>query len=567
MNNGRCVITATDDSGGVHMAQVRGTSPELIDDVPVVQLFGLSSHAPVGSEAHMICSRGDRSSTVVVATNNPDARPRNLNSGETVLYDSSGSTLKLANGGNVQMTATGTHTTTVPQIAVNAASSVQITTPLHHVEGRSTVAYEPEQPNEVATKNYVDEHAGSGGGAPGPEGPQGPVAGRRGHRGPTGAEWPQGPAGSGWRNWSTRASRASRHKAPKATLARKACPERQATLEPLVPRGRRARLERRAPCQGLRGRKARKATLARRVRKVSLARLARRGQAASAWSRQHRARPQGPAGPTGATGATGPQGVPGATGATGPQGPPGAGSPSSSPPLMDGAAAVGTSTAYARGDHVHPTDTTRAPLASPSFTGVPQTPYPPVGDDSNQITSTAWVANNFCPVSYQTGGTVDYNTLPTSTGLRQYGGPLTSSNGPLGTTTDKGTVLTSYAANGGWASQLFLGCDSAPDIAEIFYRTTGGQGATTWNRWCRIITDAGGTLQGPLVLAADPASAMQAATRQYVDNAITARIGHSQWDGVGLAMERDEGASVLDEMRATIAALTARIATLEGLVT
>lgn len=38
-------------------------------------------------------------------------------------------------------------------------------------------------------------------------------------------------------------------------------------------------------------------------------------------------------------------------------------------PLVDGTAAVGTSLLYARQDHVHPTDTSRAPLASPSLTG------------------------------------------------------------------------------------------------------------------------------------------------------------------------------------------------------
>lgn len=41
---------------------------------------------------------------------------------------------------------------------------------------------------------------------------------------------------------------------------------------------------------------------------------------------------------------------------------------------MDGTAAVGTSKRYARQDHVHPTDTTRAPLASPTFTGTVTTP-------------------------------------------------------------------------------------------------------------------------------------------------------------------------------------------------
>ena len=41
----------------------------------------------------------------------------------------------------------------------------------------------------------------------------------------------------------------------------------------------------------------------------------------------------------------------------------------SSTPLANGTAAVGESTAAAREDHVHGTDTTRAPLASPNFTG------------------------------------------------------------------------------------------------------------------------------------------------------------------------------------------------------
>ena len=39
-------------------------------------------------------------------------------------------------------------------------------------------------------------------------------------------------------------------------------------------------------------------------------------------------------------------------------------------PLVNGTVAVGSSTRYARGDHVHPIDTTRAPLDNPTFTGV-----------------------------------------------------------------------------------------------------------------------------------------------------------------------------------------------------
>jgi hypothetical protein len=44
------------------------------------------------------------------------------------------------------------------------------------------------------------------------------------------------------------------------------------------------------------------------------------------------------------------------------------GQAASATPLINGTATVGTSTRYARADHVHPTDTTRAALVSPSFT-------------------------------------------------------------------------------------------------------------------------------------------------------------------------------------------------------
>ena len=58
---------------------------------------------------------------------------------------------------------------------------------------------------------------------------------------------------------------------------------------------------------------------------------------------------------------------------------------------MDGTAAVGTVNSVARGDHVHPTDTTRAPLASPTFTGVPAAPTAAAGTNTAQLATTAFV--------------------------------------------------------------------------------------------------------------------------------------------------------------------------------
>ena len=86
---------------------------------------------------------------------------------------------------------------------------------------------------------------------------------------------------------------------------------------------------------------------------------------------------------------------------------------SSTTPAMDGTAAVGTGTTWARADHVHPTDTSRyaatnpsgyqtaaqvtaslapyAPLASPALTGVPTAPTAAPGTNTTQVATTAFV--------------------------------------------------------------------------------------------------------------------------------------------------------------------------------
>ena len=60
-------------------------------------------------------------------------------------------------------------------------------------------------------------------------------------------------------------------------------------------------------------------------------------------------------------------------------------------PAMDGTAAAGSGTRFARADHVHPTDTSRAPLASPALTGTPTAPTPANGTNTTQIATTAFV--------------------------------------------------------------------------------------------------------------------------------------------------------------------------------
>lgn len=120
-------ITATNDSGPVHKVQVRGFPPEQIDDMPVLQLHGIASHAPVGTDAMAIFTSGDRSNGVIVATGSQQHRPRGGPVGGTIIYDTSGTTIALD--------AAGTITITCKTLNINASTAINMTSP--HVKVKS----------------------------------------------------------------------------------------------------------------------------------------------------------------------------------------------------------------------------------------------------------------------------------------------------------------------------------------------------------------------------------------------------------------------------------------------
>ena len=83
-------------------------------------------------------------------------------------------------------------------------------------------------------------------------------------------------------------------------------------------------------------------------------------------------------------------------------------------PKANGTAAVGSETKWAKGDHVHPSDTTKANLASPTFTGTPKAPTASKGTSTTQLATTAYVQNELvdyikdnssAPIAYGTCNT------------------------------------------------------------------------------------------------------------------------------------------------------------------
>lgn len=138
----------------------------------------------------------------------------------------------------------------------------------------------------------------------------------------------------------------------------------------------------------------------------------------------------------------------------------------SAAPVMDGAAAAGTSLRYSRQDHVHPSDTSKANLASPTFTGTPAAPTAAVDTSTTQLATTGFV-----------------------TGQAASATPLISSGA--------GAVGTSLRYARGDHAHPMERLDQllAPTAAVAF----NGQRATG---------------------LADPTSAQDAATKNYVDNAV-----------------------------------------------
>ncbi|MGD9766594.1 MAG: beta strand repeat-containing protein [Pseudolabrys sp.] len=150
-------------------------------------------------------------------------------------------------------------------------------------------------------------------------------------------------------------------------------------------------------------------------------------------------------------------------------------------PVADGVAAVGTSLLYARQDHVHPTDTSRAPLASPALTGTPTAPTAAAGTNTTQLATTAYVQNavallvNTAPAALDTlselaaalGGDANFSTtISTQIGLKA---PLASpalTGTPTAPTAAVGTNTTQLATTAFVQSAI----GGAGSVASVFGR-------------------------------------------------------------------------------------------------
>ena len=192
------------------------------------------------------------------------------------------------------------------------------------------------------------------------------------------------------------------------------------------------------------------------------------------------------------------------------------GQASAANPVINGTAAAGSSLRFARADHIHPTDTTRAPVASPTFTGAPAAPTPEADTNTTQLATTAYVIGQ----NY----TKQTRTVFAGAGLTG-GGDLTANRtiaADLATQADAeaGTSSTKLMTPQRVAQAIELGI--APKLSAYTITTTAVS-KTLVNRERCTVTAAGLTIT---LLASPSAGADVAVTiAGAITNTIIARNG------------------------------------------
>lgn len=171
---GRGRVTTSDDSGNAQLLQVKLGALEVRDNTPRLAEFGFSSRPPVGADAVLVFIGGDRSNGVVIATGDQKSRPRDLEEGESKVYDLFGKFIHFTKDGGIVIEANGSAVTVnnATTLTINATEKVRMVTPLLEVTGdiKSGQDVSDSKRSMAADRVIFNEHTnGSGTSTPTPQ--------------------------------------------------------------------------------------------------------------------------------------------------------------------------------------------------------------------------------------------------------------------------------------------------------------------------------------------------------------------------------------------------------------
>ena len=214
----------------------------------------------------------------------------------------------------------------------------------------------------------------------------------------------------------------------------------------------------------------------------------------------------------------------------------------SATPLVNGTAAVGTSLRYARQDHVHPTDTTRAPLASPTFTGTPAAPTATAGTNTTQIATTAFVQQEVPAASTTAAGKVELATFVEATRFTSQSlattplslmGLIAANGGPI---RPRSTAFTAASSGAGASAQNYFGASICygPNASTVGYGGTYFDAAGYWASANAYTTPDWSKVTGFSVMVYRPSIAFESGNTIRITLGKAASGGTLTTRGIGL---------------------------------
>lgn len=118
----RGTLNLVKSADNIQKVQVSGLANETLQDVELMQQFGLTSVPPAGTQVVVLPMGGETTHSIVIATENGSFRVKNLQSGEVAVYDESGSSIILKKGRLIEIDC--------DTLKITASTKVDIHSPL-----------------------------------------------------------------------------------------------------------------------------------------------------------------------------------------------------------------------------------------------------------------------------------------------------------------------------------------------------------------------------------------------------------------------------------------------------
>lgn len=120
----RGVVTLVKAAGSVQLVQLDGLSGEQLQDAEVFQQFGFTSNVPPGSAAIILPLGGKTAHSIIIATEHGTYRMKNLESGETAIYNQWGDHVLFKKNRRMQIVSSAAVDITTPEVTMSGNLAV-----------------------------------------------------------------------------------------------------------------------------------------------------------------------------------------------------------------------------------------------------------------------------------------------------------------------------------------------------------------------------------------------------------------------------------------------------------